>query len=206
MCIKRCLDFGDSQVDFNDILKTIKGSLGSAFRRYFVNTIFDSTFVLLGIIIGSAFSESPNLETVLTTMLISSLALGISTGVSVYEAESLERERRIIELEKHMFVKLKGTNVEQSGKVATAIIALMNFLTPLFSFAVMMPPFILVSLGILDLTLGGWISIALALMEIFVVGVYIGRLGRRNPYLKGLRMLVFGVIAFAIGYALESLI
>jgi hypothetical protein len=82
-----------------------------------VNTIFDSTFVLLGIIIGSAFSESPDLHTVLTTMLISSLSLGISTGVSVYEAESLERERRIIDLEKHMFRKLKGTDVEQTGEV-----------------------------------------------------------------------------------------
>jgi len=38
------------------------------------------------------------------------------------------------------------------------------------------------------------------------VGVYLGRLGRRNPYLKGLRMLIFGLIAFTIGCFLESLI
>lgn len=193
-------------MDFRDIKDRVKASFTSAFRRYFVNTIFDSTFVLLGITIGSAFSESPDLKTVITTMLISSLSLGISTGVSIFEAESTERDRRIADLERHMFRKLDGTDIETSSKVTTAIIALMNSLTPLFSFAILVSPFILVLLRVLNLLLAGWISIILALTELFVVGAYLGRLGRKSPYIKGLRMLLFGLIAFTIGYLLESLI
>lgn len=49
--------------------------------------------MLLGIVVGAAFAIDINLSIILVTMATSSLALGISTGVSVYEAESLERER-----------------------------------------------------------------------------------------------------------------
>jgi len=54
---------------------------GPALRRYFVNTIFDSTFVILGVIIGSAFSPDPSYSLVIAIVLTSSFALGISTGV-----------------------------------------------------------------------------------------------------------------------------
>ncbi len=64
-------------------------------RRYLVNTIFDSTFVMLGIIIGSAFTSDPNIRLTVVTMLTSSVALGISTGVSTYEAENLEQNKRL---------------------------------------------------------------------------------------------------------------
>jgi len=38
------------------------------------------------------------------------------------------------------------------------------------------------------------------------MGAYLGRLGKRNPWIKGLRMLTFGVLAFIIGYWIERLI
>jgi hypothetical protein len=50
--------------------------------------------MLLGIVVAAAFAQNSALGSVILTMVTSSLALGISTGVSVYEAESLERERK----------------------------------------------------------------------------------------------------------------
>ena len=82
--------------------------VGPIIRRFFINTLFDSTFMLLGIVVGAAFAADASLGVVLVTMVASSLALGISTGVSVYEAESLERERKIYELERALFMDLKG--------------------------------------------------------------------------------------------------
>ena len=41
---------------------------------------------------------------------------------------------------------------------------------------------------------------------LFVAGTYMGRLGRKNPYLKGLRMVLFGAVAFVIGFAIQRLI
>jgi predicted membrane protein (TIGR00267 family) len=163
--------------------------------------------MLLGIIVGSAFAgAAAGLNVIIITMLTTSLALGISTGVSVYEAESLEQERKIADLEKALFTDLKDTSIQKTAKYTILIATLINFATPLFSCAVTISPFILVAMGILPLNIAGWISVALALSTLFGAGVYMGRIGKTNPYKKGLRMVAFGVLAFVIGFLLNLLI
>ena len=163
--------------------------------------------MLLGIVVGSAFAGSAvGLNIIILTMLTTSLALGISTGVSIYEAESLEQERKITDLEKALFTDLKDTSIQKTAKSTIIIATLINFATPLFSCAVTITPFILVVIGILPLYLAGWISVALALSTLFGAGVYMGRIGKTNPYKKGLRMVAFGVLAFVIGFLLNLLI
>ena len=54
--------------------------LGPDIRKFFINTLFDSTFVILGIIVGSAFVASPELKVILGTMIASSLALVFLLG------------------------------------------------------------------------------------------------------------------------------
>jgi len=163
--------------------------------------------MLLGIIVGSAFAgAAAGLNIIIITMLTTSLALGISTGVSVYEAESLEQERKIADLEKALFTDLKDTSIQKTAKYITLIATLINFATPLFSCAVTITPFILVAMGILPLNIAGWLSVVLALSTLFGAGVYMGRIGKTNPYKKGLRMVAFGVLAFAIGFLLNLLI
>lgn len=192
-------------------LKTLRETLkhesvGPIIRRFFINTLFDSTFMLLGIIVGSAFAGvAAGLNMIILTMLTTSLALGISTGVSVYEAESLEQERKIADLEKALFTDLKDTSIQKTAKYTIIIATLINFATPLFSCAVTITPFILVAIGILPLDIAGWISVALAFSTLFGAGVYMGRIGKTNPYKKGLRMVAFGVLAFVIGFLLNLL-
>jgi predicted membrane protein (TIGR00267 family) len=193
-------------------LKTLRETLkhesvGPIIRRFFINTLFDSTFMLLGIIVGSAFAgTAAGLNVIIITMLTTSLALGISTGVSVYEAESLEQERKIADLEKALFTDLKDTSIQKTAKYTILIATLINFATPLFSCAITITPFILVAMGILPLNIAGWMSVVLALSTLFGAGVYMGRIGKTNPYKKGLRMVAFGVLAFAIGFLLNLLI
>jgi predicted membrane protein (TIGR00267 family) len=193
-------------------LKTLRETLkhesvGPIIRRFFINTLFDSTFMLLGIIVGSAFAgAAAGLNVIISTMLTTSLALGISTGVSVYEAESLEQERKIADLEKALFTDLEDTSIQKTAKYTILIATLINFATPLFSCAVTITPFILVAMGIVSLNIAGWISVVLALSTLFGAGVYMGRIGKTNPYKKGLRMVAFGVLAFAIGFLLNLLL
>ena len=192
-------------------LKTLRETLkqesvGPIIRRFFINTLFDSTFMLLGIIVGSAFVGDAGLNIIIVTMLTTSLALGISTGVSVYEAESLEQERKIADLEKALFTNLKETSIQKTAKYTVLLATIINFATPLFSCAVTITPFILAAMGILHLNIAGWASVALALGTLFGAGVYMGRIGKTNPYKKGLRMVAFGVLAFSIGFLLDLLI
>jgi len=194
---------GIADMDLGEKIRSAR--FGSAFRRFLTNTVFDSTFMLLGVVIGSAF-ENPDLRLILSTMLTSSLALGISTGVSVYEAESLEQDKRIVELERALFRDLDETAIARSAKNTITVISLLNFLAPLVSCAITISPFLLVALGILEIGLASWISIGLALSILFLAGACLGKLGGTNPWIKGLRMLMFGIVAFALGWWIESLI
>ncbi len=180
--------------------------VGPIIRRFFLNTLFDSTFMLLGIIVGSAFAHTATLGVVVVTMLTTSLALGISSGISVYEADSLERERKIAELEKALFRDLSGTRIEKAARSVTVLTALINFLTPLVSCAVTVSPFLLASIGILEVNVASWSSVVLALSTLFAAGVYMGRIGKTNPWTKGLRMVIFGSLAFTIGYVLNVVV
>ena len=179
---------------------------GPIIRRFFINTLFDSTFMLLGIIVGAAFVADANIRIVIVTMVTSSLALSISTGVSVYEAESLEQERKITRLEMTMLTDLTDTVIDKTSKSITRLAMVINFLTPILSCTITILPFVLVVLEILEIYIASWLSVAFALSILFGAGVYLGRIGKQNPWIKGLRMTAFGVIAFIIGFLLDFLI
>jgi predicted membrane protein (TIGR00267 family) len=183
-----------------------KEDVGPIVRRFFVNTLFDSTFMLLGIVVGAAFAADASLRVVMVTMVTGSLALGISSGVSVYEAESFEQKRKISELEKALFRNLSETTIEKRSKSIILLAVLINFSTPLVSCVVTILPFVFSALNILDIGLATWISIILALSILFNAGVYLGKLGKTNPWIKGLRMVGFGLIAFIIGFLLDTLV
>ncbi len=189
--------------DFRKVLS--REDVAPLLRRSFVNTLFDSTFMLLGIIVGVAHASGAGLRAIALTMATSSLALGISTGVSVYESELLERERAISELERALFRDLEGTWIERSAKLIALLLALVNFSTPLLSFGVTIIPFAIAAIGALGLREAAWASIALALATLFAAGAYIGRMGGKNPWIRGLRMAGFGLLAFTIGFLIDSL-
>jgi predicted membrane protein (TIGR00267 family) len=176
------------------------------FRRFFINTLFDSTFMLLGIVVGLAYVGHAAPRIVMLTMVTGSLALGISTGVSVYETEKIERERKISALEQALFTDLSGTRIEKSARTIVLLAAMINFFTPIVSCVVTMAPFLLANLNVLDLAVASFSSIALALGTLFAAGFYMARFGKRSPLLVGLRMAGFGLIAFIIGLLLNLLV
>ena len=190
---------------FAVLVKKVK-EIGPILRRLFINTLFDSTFTLIGIIIGSVFATVPDLRLLIATAVASSVALGISSGVSVYESETMERERKIVEMEKALFTNLQNTIITDNYKTYALILAAVNFFTPLFCCVIILIPFLFVSLQVLDVAVASWISVIIAFGIIFVAGLVFGRVGKTNPILKGLRMVFFGAVAFTIGYLIQVLI
>ena len=176
---------------------------GPALRRYFVNTMFDSTFVILGVIIGSAFSGISSRDVVIGIVLTSSVALGISTGVSVYEAETLEQERRIKEIERAMLSSMEDTDIKSTSRMSILLISLVNFSAPLFTCAIILTPFLLLSSESLESM--AYVGLGLALCVLFVTGAIMGKMGHHNPLIKGTRMALIGFLAFLICFWIESL-
>ncbi len=173
-----------------------------ALRRYFVNTIFDTTFVILGVIIGSALSPHPNIDVVKTTIITSAVALAISTGSSVYEAESLEQSRRLDEISRAMLSPVDETDLGRTSRASTALIALINSLAPLLAGAVTLAPFLVLSGS--DIVYAAEVSITLAISILFVTGYFMGRMANKNPLVKGARMAVIGLIAFGVCYLIGA--
>jgi len=180
--------------------------IGPILRRFFINTLFDSTFVQLGIVISSILAVNEDLRLIIGTLVASSFALGISTGVSVYESEMLERERRVVDLEKALFRKLDNTVITENYKTYAMILAFLNFLTPLMCCGIILIPIIFAAFQLLDRTIASWLSVVLALAILFTAGTYLGRLSKQNPFIKGLRMVIFGVLAFIIGFLIQMMI
>jgi predicted membrane protein (TIGR00267 family) len=139
-------------------------------------------------------------------MISCSLALAISTGVSVYEAESLEREKQLTKLENAMLTDLRDTEITKSAKIATLVISLISLSTPLLACIISISPFMLSSIGLTGVKTASIISITMTLGTLFVAGVYLGRNGEGNAFLKGLRMVAFGFIAFLIGFWMKTII
>jgi predicted membrane protein (TIGR00267 family) len=187
---------------YRDFLVKLE-EIGPIARRLFINTLFDSTFTQLGIVIGSAFAANPNVRVVIGTLLSSSLALGISTGVSVYESETMERERKLTELEKALFRRLNETRIAEAYRSYARILSIINFITPLVCCAVILAPILASFFNLVSVQVAAWLSIALALIVLFAAGVYFARTSNQNPMKKGVRMLGFGVIAFALSYLIQ---
>jgi predicted membrane protein (TIGR00267 family) len=186
-----------------DLLEKIDA--GPSIRRFFINTLFDSTFVLLGVIVGSSFLANIELKIVLGTMITSSLALSISSGVSVYQAELLEGERNIQRIENNLFTSLEGTEIEKNVKKTALITASVNLMTPLIICMIYSMPYVLALLGMLGVRTAAFLSVSTALIILTLVGIYMGRNGRENAILMGLRMLFLGSVTFVAGFCLEKL-
>ncbi|NLK25791.1 MAG: hypothetical protein GX307_04345 [Euryarchaeota archaeon] len=177
---------------------------GPTMRRFFVNTIFDSTFVILGILIASAFSASPDLRLIIATIVTSSVALGISTGVSVFEAETMEQTIKMREMERAMLRSLEDTNILRTSRLTILLISAVNFTAPILAGIITLAPFLILGEG--QIQIAAYISVALAMTILFSVGAAMGRAGGRKPLNQGARMVLAGIGAFIICFWIESLL
>lgn len=178
--------------------------LAQAFRRYFINTVFDSTFVAMGIVVASVAAPTIRISTVVGTMFAATLALGISTGTSVYEAEKVEAEIRLRELEEAMLTELSGTEAKRALDASRYLVVAVNVLAPLTVFALTASPFLLAGSFSLDPVSAAYMAAVLALAVLFGVGAYLGRLAGRRFWFKGLRMVVIGGLTFGAIWLIQT--
>ena len=174
-----------------------------ALRRFFVTTTFDAAFVMLGIIMGSAFSSEPNYRILVVTIITTSIAAGISTGVSIFEAESLEQTIRLREIEKALLVSLEDTEIRNIARWSAFVIAAVNFCSPIITGFVLLAPFLIFPQ---DIRTAAWISAGLTIAILFITGAVMARSGERNPLVQAARMAIVGIFAFALLFWIESLI
>lgn len=187
-----------------ELLRSSRDDSSEIFRRYFINTLFDSTFVVLGILAASAFIPEGNPRVALGAIFAACLAIGISTGVSVYEAEHTETEIRLSRLERAMLAPLSDTEIGRGMVARRMLTSLVNFSAPLLVAGITSTPILLFDIGVIpSFGTAALLSSGLGLAIVFAAGFYLGRLTPRSPWLKAIRMTLVALLTFAVLVALE---
>lgn len=167
-------------------------------RRYFVTNGFDGALTLLGLLMGFRVGGAVLLETALAAGFGTAVALGISGVSSAYISERAERQRELDGLRAAMADNLDASAHEHAARVAPVIIALVNGLSPFLIAQIIMLPLWLSESGFplpaspIDL------GIATALVLVFLLGVFLGRVSRTFWLWAGLRSTLLALATLGL--------
>lgn len=192
-----------------DLIETFReyneiSEAGLIARRAFVNNSFDGVLTMTGVIMGSLVVGVEDPKVVIVTGVSTATAIGISGGWGAYLAESAEREHAIEELQGVTLTDLRNSKIGKASRLGVKIVAAVDGLAPFASALLVVSPFFLVPL-LPDIAYAYYSSIALALLALFGLGIFLGKLSQRNMFLSGMKTVVAGIICIGITYLLELL-
>lgn len=165
---------------------------GEITSRYFVINAFDGAMTALGVIIG-AYLGGRNTLTVILAALGAMVAMGISGLSGAYLAEEAMRTRHLKELEKAVFRDLSGSQLERASQTAVLWVAFVDAISPAVAAGISIAPLLLAFVGIIPLTSAVLMSVALAFVTLFALGLYLGKLSRRSIISYGMKTVMAGV-------------
>lgn len=178
--------------------------IGDIARRYFVMNAFDGILTIIGVLTGSYAARVENASVVISTGLATSIAMGISGLWGAYFTEAAERKRDLDELENHTLTDLSETRIGRASRMAGVIVALVDGFAPFLSALIALLPFFFsASLG--GIYLSYYLSLGIALVSLFGLGVFLGTVSRGNVALWGLKMIGAGLLSIVLGYLLGGL-
>jgi predicted membrane protein (TIGR00267 family) len=176
---------------------------GQIARRAFANNSFDGVLTMVGVVMGSFVAGVQETSVVLVTGLSTALAIGISGGWGAYLTESAERSHAMDELEEVTLTDLHESKIGKASRMAVVMVAAVDGLSPFLAALLVLIPFFLASLApTIDYVY--YASLGMSLVALFGLGLYLGRISRRNLILSGVKTAIAGLVCIALSYALEQ--
>jgi len=169
-------------------------------RRYFVVNGFDGALTMLGLIIGFLVSQADDLHIIINACLGAAIALGMSGVSSAYVSEVAERRRALGKLEAAMISDLKDTAHGEAARGVPLLIALVNGLAPLVISLLILMPLLLTNVGVILPLSPLYAAIAVALILVFFLGVFLGRISGVSWLRSGMQTMLVAVITAALIY------
>ncbi len=172
-------------------------------RRALANNAFDGVLTMIGVLMGAYVGNIRSAATVIRIGIATSISIGISGLWGAYLAESAERKRELTELERISLIDLSETKIGRASRMAVIIVSLVDGLSPFVSsLIVLIPLFIAPLIG--NILVSYALSLAVALISLFVLGVFLGHISGRSLIGYGLRTTVAGIVAIAINALLPT--
>lgn len=172
-------------------------------RRYVVVNGFDGALTMLGLLTGFRVATEVPLTAMITACMGAAVALGVSGIASAFISEAAERQLALKELEDAMIHDLEATAHGRAARMVPYLIAASNGLSPLLiSLFIILPLYLAEAGAILPLTpLDS--ALALAFGTIFLLGVYLGRIGQTSWLSGGLKALLVALITAMVIFLLD---
>ncbi|MBN2334829.1 VIT1/CCC1 transporter family protein [Candidatus Bathyarchaeota archaeon] len=171
-------------------------------RRYFAMNAFDGAMTSLGVVIGAYLSQIHEPRSVISVIITSGIAMMVSGFSGTYMTESAERSHSLNELEDAMLVNLDNTVYGKASRFISVFAAFVDGSAPFIASIPSLAPFLLVN-GFIDIGTAFVASAAASLLTLFVLGVYLGKIGGDNILVSGLKMVVSGIAVALIALLLN---
>lgn len=174
------------------LLLRITGTRGIA-RRYLVVNGFDGALTMLGILMGFYVSRAADLQVVISACGGAAVALGMSGLSSAYVSERAERRLELSRLEDAMMEDLGESAHGRAARWVPVFIAMVNGLAPLLVSVIIISPLVLAWSGALEFLPSMRGAIGMALLTVFMLGVFLGRIGSTFWLISGLQALIIAL-------------
>ncbi len=167
-------------------------------RRYLITNGFDGALTMLGMVTGFYISGTTELSVAISACLGAAVALFISGLSSAYLSEKAERKKELRELEQALVLDLKESDYGQASRYLPMLVALVNGLSPLLLSLLILLPLFIAAQGYI-LPLSPFINaIIVALICVFCLGVFLGKISKSFWLWSGLRALIIAIITVVI--------
>lgn len=172
-------------------------------RRYVVVNGFDGALTMLGLLVGFRLSAPVPLEVVIAACLGAAVALGASGLSSAFISETAERRLALHELEQAMILDLESSAHGRAARLVPYLVAAGNGLSPLVLSLFIMLPLWLVD-GVMLLVPPLDAAVVLAFGVVFLLGAYLGHVGKTSWLGSGLHALLIALATMGAIFLLEK--
>ena len=175
--------------------------VGEIMRRYFVINAFDGTLTTLGVLAGCYVAAVDRSATVISLILSTAVSIGVAGFYGSYQVERAERDRALRDIEESTLTSMQDTTLYSASRYATVIVALVDGISPLIASLLIMIPFFFVPP--LSMHAAFYVAGAVAFVELFLLGVFLGKVSRERLWLAGVKLVLAGVVALAVSLLLN---
>ena len=170
-------------------------------RRYFVVNGFDGALTMLGILVGFYMGNISDRHTILSACFGAAVALFMSGLSAATISESAERKKALADMEQAMIKDLKQSEHGIAARWSPWLIGLVNGLSPFLISLIILLPILIFKSGYGYSPVPTAMSLGLLIM--FMLGVFLGRIGGTHWLFSGLKALTVGLVTVGIVLLLD---
>ncbi|MCJ7734777.1 MAG: hypothetical protein MUP11_09530 [Anaerolineales bacterium] len=172
-------------------------------RRYFAMNAFDGVLTTIGVLAGNYLAGVRDLSIPIRIGISTSIAMGISGLWGAYLTETAERKRELSDLQKISLIDQSETSIGRASRFAVIVVSIVDGLAPALSAMIVMIPLFLDPI-IQNPILSYGLAAGLALLSLFTLGMFLGKVSKENLIVYGFKTLLAGVAAIAITFLLGA--